>query len=96
VPAPVDLKFVLLTALLNPVVAIVAIWMGSRADQWQKLPLAAFAASFAGLAAIYVAARVGMAALAESGRVAAGIFIAQFLLALVWAYAGYRLGRRTP
>jgi hypothetical protein len=96
VPAPVDLNVVLLTAALNPVVAIVAAWMGSRADQWQKLPLAAFAASFVGLAAVYLAARVGMAALAGTGRAAAGIFIAQFLLALVWAYAGYRLGRHAP
>ena len=95
-PVPVDLKAVLLVALLNPVVAMVAFWMGRRADQWQKLPLAAFAGSAAGLAAVYVAARLGIAALAETGRAAAGIFIAQFLIALAWAYAGYRLARRAP
>ena len=95
-PAPVDLKLVLLTALLNPVVMIVAAWMGSRADQWQKLPLAAFAASLAGIAGVYVAARLGMAGLAQTGRAAAGIFIAQLPFALAWAYAGYRLARRAP
>jgi hypothetical protein len=96
VPVPVDLKAVLLTALLNPAVVVVAFWMGRSADQWQKLPLAAFAGSFAGIAAVYVAARFGIAALAETGRAVAGIFIAQFLLALVWAWAGYRLARRSP
>jgi hypothetical protein len=96
VPVPVDLKLVLLTALLNPVVMVVAAWMGARADQWQKLPLAAFAASLAGIAAVYVAARLGIATLAQTARAAAGIFIAQLLFALAWAYAGYRLARRAP
>jgi hypothetical protein len=87
---------VLITALLNPVVVVVAFWMGATADQWQKLPLAAFAASLAGMAAVYVAARLGIAGVARTGRAAAGIFIAQFVFALVWASAGYRLGRRAP
>jgi hypothetical protein len=94
VPIPVDLDVVLLTALLNPVVIVVAFWMGRSADQWQKLPLAAFAASLAGIAAIYVAVRLGLGGLAKTGRAAAGVFIAQCVVALVWAYAGYRLARR--
>jgi hypothetical protein len=92
----VDLKAVLLTALLNPVVVAVALWMGIGADQWQKVPLAAFVASCAGSAAVYVAVRLGMTGVAGVGRAAAGVFIAQFLIALVWAAAGYRLGRRGP
>ena len=48
-PLPVDLRSVLLTALLNPVVVAVAFWMGATADQWQKLPLAAFAGAVAGI-----------------------------------------------
>ena len=95
-PVPVDLDVVLLTALLNPVVIIVAFWMGRSADQWQKLPVAAFAASLAGIAAVYVAVRLGLGGLARTGRAAAGIFIAQLVFALVWAYAGYRLARRPP
>src|SRR5262249_3214086 len=35
---PVALKTVLLTAVLNPVVVLVALWMGSSASQWQKVP----------------------------------------------------------
>jgi hypothetical protein len=98
VPVPVDLNAVLITALLNPVVMVVAVWMGASADQWQKLPLAAFAAAIAGMAAVYLAVRLGMAGVAGTGRAAAGIFIAQFVLALAWAYAGYRFAqhRRTP
>jgi len=96
VPVPVHLDVVLITALLNPVVGVVAFWMGRSADQWQKLPLAAFAASLAGIAAVYAAARLGIGDLARTGRAAAGIFIAQFVFALVWAYAGYRLARRAP
>jgi hypothetical protein len=96
VPIPVDLKAVLLTALLNPVVVVVALWMGISADQWQKVPLAAFAAAFAGSAAVYLAVRLGVTGVAGVGRAAAGIFIAQFLFGLAWATVGYRLGRRGP
>jgi hypothetical protein len=96
VPAPVDLNGVLLTALLNPVVIVVAFWMGTSADQWQKIPLAAFAAAVAGIAAVYIAARMGLAGLVRTARASAGIFIAQFVFALAWAYAGYRLARRAP
>ena len=95
-PAPVDLRSVLLTALLNPVVAIVAFWMGATADQWQKLPLAAFAGAVAGMVAVYVAIRLGVTGVAGTSRAAAGVFIAQFVLALIWAYAGWRLARRPP
>jgi hypothetical protein len=96
VPAPVDLTAVLLTALLNPVVIVVAFWMGRGADQWQKLPLAAFAAALAGIVAVYGAAWLGVVALARTAPAAAGVFTAQFLLALIWAALGYLLARRAP
>jgi zinc transporter ZupT len=90
---PVELKAVLLTALLNPAVAVVAFWLGCRSDQWQKLPVAAFAAALAGSGLVYVAVRAGVPGVAGVGRAAAGVFIAEFLLGLAWAGAGYRLGR---
>jgi len=90
---PVELKAVLLTALLNPAVVLLAFWLGRRADQWQKLPVAAFAAALAGSALVYVAVRVGVTGVSGTGRAAAGVFIAQFLFGLAWAAAGYRLGR---
>lgn len=93
---PVDLNVVLLTALLNPVAIVVAFWMGRSADQWQKIPVAAFAASAAGTAAVYVAAWLGVPGVATPARAVAGIFIAQLVLGLVWAAAGYRFARRSP
>lgn len=94
VPVPVDLGAVLLTALLNPAVPIVAFWMGRNADQVQKLFVAAFAAAVLGSALVYIAVRLGVAGTTGVGRAAAGVFIAQFLFGLVWAFAGYKLGRR--
>jgi hypothetical protein len=92
--SPVDLTAVVLTALFNPAVIGVAFWLGRRADQWQKLPVAAFAAALAGSALVYVAVRLGVAGVAGVGRAAAGVFIAEFLFGLAWAAAGYRFGRR--
>ncbi len=93
-PVPVDLGAVLLTAALNPAVPIVAFWMGRNADQAQKLLVAAFAAAVIGSVVIYIAVRLGLAGTAAVGRAAAGIFTVQFLLGLVWAFAGYKLRRR--
>jgi hypothetical protein len=90
---PVELKAVLLTALLNPAVILVAFWLGRRADQWQKLPVAAFAAALVGSLLVYIAVRLGVTGVAGVGRAAAGVFIAQFLFGLAWAAAGYRLWR---
>jgi spore maturation protein SpmB len=88
---PVDLVAVLLVALLNPAVIVVAFWMGRNADQRHKLPVAAFAAALAGSVLIYVAVRLGMTGIKQVGRAAAGVFIAQFVAGLAWAYLGYRL-----
>ena len=92
---PVELKAVLLTALLNPAVIVVASWMGSKADQWQKVPIAAFAGAVVGSALIYIAVRLGVSGITGVGRAAAGVFIAQFLFGLVWAHIGYWF-RRWP
>jgi hypothetical protein len=94
--SPVDLMAVVLTALLNPAVVVVAFWMGRQADQWQKLPVAAFAAALAGSVLIYVAVRLGVRGVASVGRAAAGVFIAEFLFGLVWAWLGFRFGRQSP
>ena len=93
---PVDLRDVVLTALLNPAVIVVAFWMGRSADQWQKLPVAAFAAALAGSVLLYVAARLGISGVDAVGRAAAGIFTAQFLFGLVWAYLGRRIAAPRP
>ena len=94
--SPVDLMAVVLTALLNPAVVVVAFWMGRQADQWQKLPVAAFAAALAGSVLIYIAVRLGVRGVASVGRAAAGVFSAEFLFGLVWAWLGFRFGRQSP
>jgi hypothetical protein len=94
---PVDLQAVLLTALLNPAVIVVAFWLGRNASQWQKLPVAAFAAALVGSVAVYIAVWLGVAGVAGVGRAAGGVFIAEFLFGLGWAALGhYRFGRRPP
>ena len=93
---PVDLESVVLTALLNPAVIVIAFLMGRSADQWQKVPVAAFAAALAGSVLVYLATWLGIPGTGEIARAAAGGFTAQFLFGLVWAYLGRRIGRRSP
>jgi hypothetical protein len=93
-PVPVDLVAVVLSALLNPAVIVVAFWLGRRADQIQKIPVAAFAAALTGSVLIFVAVRLGMKGVASVGRAAAGVFVAEFLFGLAWAWLGFRFGRR--
>jgi arginine exporter protein ArgO len=89
---PFDPLTLVLIALLNPVVIAVAVLMGRRADQWQKLPIAAFAASAAGIALYWLAAQVGLLPIHALGG-EAGVFALQFLFGLVWAAAGYATRR---
>ena len=73
---------------------VVALWMGGRASQWQKLPVAAFAAALAGWLALYVVVRLGWNLVADVGRASAGVLVAQFFIGLVWAAIGYGWARR--
>ena len=93
---PVDPKLVVLIAALNPVVIAVAAWMGSKADEVQKILIAAFAGAAAGVALIWLLAELRFEFIAKPARAAAGIFVLQFLFGLVWAWLGYRFGRARP
>jgi hypothetical protein len=79
-------------ALLNPVVIVVAFLMGRRADQWQKLIVAAFAASLCGFVLYWLAGAVGAMPIHALGGEAA-ILVMQFVFGLVWASVGYFLRR---
>jgi uncharacterized membrane protein len=79
-------------ALLNPVVIVVAFMMGRRADQWQKLIVAAFAASLCGFVLYWLAGAVGVMPIHALGGEAA-VLLMQFVFGLVWASAGYFLRR---
>ena len=90
---PVDLSTVVLIALLNPAFIAVGLWMGTKADEPQKLLIAAFAAAIAGVALIWLGAELRIAALAKPARATAGIFVLQILFGMVWAWIGYRFLR---
>jgi hypothetical protein len=77
-------------AALNPAVIWIAFAMGRRADQWQKIPVAALAASIAGVALYWLGGQIGLFAIHAIGGEAA-IFMLQCLFALAWAALGYRM-----
>ena len=85
---PFDPWTLVLISLLNPAVIAVAVWMGRRADQWQKLIVAAFAASLAGFILYWLAAELGLLPIHALGGEAA-ILLMQLLLGLLWASLGY-------
>jgi hypothetical protein len=89
---PFDPMTLLWIALLNPVVIAVAFLMGRRADQWQKLIVAAFAASLCGFVLYWLAGEVGLMPIHALGGEAALVLL-QFLFGLAWAALGYVLRR---
>jgi hypothetical protein len=90
---PFDPLTLVLIALLNPVVIGVAYVMGRKADQWQKLPIAAFAASVAGFLLYWLVAAIGLLPIHALGG-EAGVVVMQFVFGLVWASIGYGLRAR--
>jgi hypothetical protein len=82
-----------LLAALNPVVIAIAVVMGRGADQWQKLPIAAFAASVAGFLLYWLLCQVGVFKVHALGG-EAGLVVIQFLYAFLLSALVYRLARR--
>ena len=83
-----DPATLILIALINPAVIIVALVLGRRADQWQKLIVAAFAASLAGFILYWIVTTLGFLPVHALGG-EAGIVLLQILFGLVWATIGY-------
>ncbi len=83
-----DPATLILIALFNPAVIVVAVVMGRLADQWQKLIVAAFAASLAGLILYWIVTSLGLLPVHALGG-EAGIVLLQFLFGLVWAAIAY-------
>jgi hypothetical protein len=90
---PFDPVTLIKIALFNPAIIIVAFLMGRRADQWQKIIVAAFAASLAGFILYWVVVAVGLMPVHALGGEAAVLLIG-FLFGLVWAGLGYWTARR--
>ncbi len=91
---PFDPGALVVIALLNPVVAIVAFMMGRAADQPQKLVVAAFSASLAGMLLIWLATYFKILPARGSGT-EAGLLALQMFVGLAWAALGYVLARRS-
>jgi small neutral amino acid transporter SnatA (MarC family) len=84
-----DPMTIVLMALLNPVVIAVAFILGRKSDQWQKVPVAAFAAALAGFMAYWLVSSIGLIKVKALGG-EAGLVALQFVFGLVWAFIGYR------
>jgi hypothetical protein len=87
---PFDPATLLKIALFNPAVIVVAVMMGRRADQWQKLIVAGFAASCAGYLLYWLVAAVGLMPVHALGGEAA-VLLMQFLFGMIWAALAYWL-----
>jgi hypothetical protein len=88
-----DPKTLVLIALLNPAVIIVAFLMGRRADQWQKLPIVAFAAALAGFILYWAVTMLQLVHVHALGG-EAGLLALQFGFGLIWAILGYTIGKK--
>lgn len=90
---PFDPTTLLLISALNPAVIAVGFWMGRKADQWQKLPVVAFAAALAGFALYWLVTMLQIVSVHALGG-EAGMMALQFVFGLAWALLGYTLGKR--
>ncbi|MEM7774170.1 MAG: phosphatidylglycerophosphatase [Pseudomonadota bacterium] len=88
---PLDLTLI---ALLNPVVILIGFWMGRRADQWQKLVVAGFAAAFVSAMMIWFAVWLGLVVAKGIGG-EAGAFVLSMLFGTLWAVIGYATRSRS-
>jgi cation transporter-like permease len=88
-----DPMTLVLLAALNPALIATAFLMGRKADQWQKLPVAAFAAAILGFLLYWMGGQVGLFAIHAIGG-EAFLFTLGFAFGLVWATVGYALRGR--
>lgn len=87
---PFDPQTVVLLGALNPATILVAFLLGRNADQWQKIPVAAFAGAFAGFLLYWLAATLGLFSIHALGG-EAGMLLVGFAAGLVWAIMGYKV-----
>ncbi len=82
-------QLIALYALLNPATLVVGLYMGARASQAQKVPVAAMIAAIAGMALLGLVAKLPLGISLGHERAAGGMFIALLIVGLVWAAIGY-------
>lgn len=86
--SPFNPLALVLIGLLSPVVIAVGFWMGRRADQWQKLIVAGFAAALANAVLIWFAVRFELIQATGIGG-EAGVFALSLVFGAMWAAIGY-------
>lgn len=89
---PFEPNTLVLIAAVNPATIATALWMGRKADQWQKLPIVAFAAALAGFVLYWLIAAAGFLPVHALGS-EAGLVALQFGFGLLWAILGYTAGK---
>ena len=85
---PFDPVTLFLIALCNPATIVIGFMMGRRADQPQKLVVAALAAALGGFILYWLAAFVGVFQVHAVGG-EAGLVVMQSIFGLAWACLGY-------
>lgn len=83
-----DPKTLLMIAALNPAVIIAGFVLGRKADQWQKLFVAAFAAALLGFLLYWIVSALGLLPIRALGG-EAGLVAMQFVFGFGWAALGY-------
>ncbi len=83
------IQLIALYALLNPATLVVGLYMGAKADQRQKIPIAALMAAIAGMALVGVMSTLPVGISLGHERAAGGVFIALLLIGVVWASIGH-------
>ena len=81
-------------AVLNPVVVGVAVYMGLKSDQWQKLVVVGFASAFAGAMAVWLATTFGVLAPRPFGS-DAGLFLFSFVYGMLVGWIAYTFKKRS-
>jgi hypothetical protein len=82
-------QLIAIYALLNPATLVVGLYMGAKANQAQKVPVAAMLAGIAGMALVGLVAKLPLGFSLGHERAAGGMFIALLIVGLVWAAIGY-------
>jgi hypothetical protein len=85
---PFEPMTLVMIALFNPATIAVGFLMGQRADQWQKLLVAALAAALSGFILYWIAAAIGIFRVHALGG-EAGMVVMGLVLGLAWAMVGY-------
>ena len=89
---PPELKDVLLLAIMNPATLAAGFLIGRRADQVQKIIVAAFAAGIAGVLFAGLLMLTGL--YPPKVRLLSGVFVASFVAGLVWGGLGFATRRK--